>query len=57
MNRLSELAASWRRHREQADWRARRGRFAGLERDTPDRPQVMPVPEPPVERQTHRPRA
>lgn len=35
------------------DWRLRRGRFAGLDPDTEDRPQVMPVEEPEVERQTH----
>lgn len=35
------------------DWRERRGRFAGLDPDTDDRPQVMPVEEPEVERQVH----
>ena len=40
----------WRnRNREQDDWRHRRGRFAGLDPDTPDRPQVMPVREPGAE--------
>jgi hypothetical protein len=52
MNRLRELLAEWRDRR---DWRARRGRFAGLDRDAPGRRQIRPVPEPPVERQTHRP--
>jgi hypothetical protein len=55
VSRLTEIIAAWRERREQEDWRRRRGRFKGLERDTPDRPQVRPVPEPPVERQTHRP--
>jgi hypothetical protein len=43
------------RERELEDFRQRRGRFAGLDPDTEDRPQVMPVPEPPAERQTHAP--
>jgi hypothetical protein len=42
-----------RRRRDEEDWRARRGRFAGLDPDAPDRPQVMPAEEPPPERQTH----
>lgn len=42
-----------RRHRDESDWRHRRGRFAGLDRDTDDRPQVMPVEEPESARQTH----
>jgi len=39
----------WRHRRQEdddADWRARRGRYAGLDPDTPDRPQVKPVPVP-----------
>lgn len=46
-----------RRRRDDDDegrnWRERRGRFEGLDRDTDDRVQVMPVPEPAAERQTH----
>lgn len=34
------------------EWRKRVARFAGLERDTVERKQVMPVHEPPVELQT-----
>jgi hypothetical protein len=32
-------------------WRRRERIFEGIERDTVDRRQVMPFPEPPVERQ------
>jgi hypothetical protein len=39
--------------RDDRDWRARRGHYAGLDPDTPDRPQVKPVGLPPVERRTH----
>jgi len=35
-----------RDRQERDDWKHRRGRFAGLDPDTPDRPQVMPRPEP-----------
>jgi hypothetical protein len=35
------------------DWRARRGPYAGLDPDTPDRPQVKPVFEPPAGQQVH----
>lgn len=35
------------------EWRKRVARFAGLDRDTVERKQVMPVPEPIRERQTH----
>lgn len=34
-------------------WQHRWGRFKGIERDTISRRQVMPVKEPPVDRQTH----
>jgi hypothetical protein len=40
-------------HPDYEDWLARKGRFADLEEDTEDRPQVMPVPEPHVTEQTH----
>jgi hypothetical protein len=38
----------WLRRRDggEEDWRARRGQFAGLDADTPGRPQVKPVPRP-----------
>lgn len=42
-----------REDRDERDWRERRGRYAGLDPDTPDRPQVKPVERPPVERRTH----
>jgi len=29
--------------RDERDWRERRGRYEGLDPDTPDRPQVKPV--------------
>lgn len=32
-------------------WQHRWGRFKGIERDTISRRQVMPIPEPPVDRQ------
>jgi hypothetical protein len=39
-----------RHHRDgdddERDWRERKGRYAGLDRDTDDRPQVKPVPRP-----------
>jgi len=35
-----------RDRREEHDWRERRGRFKDCDPDTPDRPQVMPVPRP-----------
>jgi hypothetical protein len=35
------------------DWINRRGRFEGIERDTPDRPQIKPGPEIPLRDQTH----
>ncbi len=54
MGRLSEILARWRQHREEEDWRRRRGRFAGLEADRPDRKQVMPRREPPEAEQVHR---
>jgi hypothetical protein len=38
---------------DERDWRERRGRYAGLDPDTPDRPQVKPVSLPPVEQRTH----
>ena len=54
--RLTKRWRDWRnRNRELDDWRHRRGRFAGLDRDTRERPQIMPVREPPADQQTHRP--
>ena len=45
-----------RRHADERDWPERRGRFEGLDRDTPDRPQVMPVERPARrEDETHAP--
>jgi hypothetical protein len=38
---------------KELDFRLRRGAFAGLQDDAPDRWQIMPVPEPPTEEQTH----
>lgn len=35
-------------------WRWRWGRFHGLDKDTRDRVQVIPVPEPSIDLQTHR---
>jgi len=35
-----------RRDGDERDWRERRGRYAGLDRDAPDRAQVKPVPRP-----------
>lgn len=40
---------------EWRQWRWRWGRFRGLDKDTRDRVQVIPVPEPPIELQTHNP--
>lgn len=34
-------------------WRWRWGRFRGLDKDTRERVQVIPVPEPPIELQSH----
>jgi hypothetical protein len=36
-------------------WRNRKDRFKGLDKDTPERTQVFPEPEPPIEVQTHNP--
>lgn len=37
------------------DWLERRGRFEGIEWDTPDRQQIKPIPEPDERMQTHAP--
>jgi hypothetical protein len=36
-------------------WRNRRGRFAGLEKDSDERPQEIPEPEPAEAEETHSP--
>jgi hypothetical protein len=38
---------------EEREWKKRHGRFRDMEKDTEERPQVMPGPEPPVMEQTH----
>ena len=45
MGRMS-LRDRLRERQERDDWKHRRGRFRDLDPDTPDRPQVMPDPEP-----------
>jgi methyl coenzyme M reductase gamma subunit len=39
---------------EWRQWRMRWGRFRGLDKDTRERTQIIPVPELPIEQQTHK---